>query len=77
MSASHSFSLFSRFSTFFPTQEDLLNFFLFAASLLFVSAVGSPTLSITPKCGTLFGANNCFFGRLILAIFYYKYIFLS
>ena len=27
MSASHSFSLFSRFSTFFPTQEDLLNFF--------------------------------------------------
>ena len=27
MSASHSFSLFSRFSPFFPTQEDLQNFF--------------------------------------------------
>ena len=27
MSASHSFSLFSRFSTFFLTQEDLQNFF--------------------------------------------------
>ena len=27
MEASHSFSLFSRFSPYFPTQEDLSNFF--------------------------------------------------